>query len=328
MTQQGGTHSAGVLFSYNRSTGIYDTLHNFNASVLQGPTGDLIEDNGKLYGLVSTGGTTNSGYLFSYDTLSGAYDTLHNFIAATGYFPFGGLLKASDGKFYGMAYIGGSSFNGVIFRFDPATNTYDNIFDFDGINGQGPYGSLMQASNGKLYGMTKTGSGYGNIFSFDLTDSTFTNLHVLNGTDGRDPYGGLAEKSGLLYGLTSAGGANGAGVLFSIDTAGNNFTVLLDFDGALHGSSPRGTLFKASNGILYGMTGAGGTYGAGTIFSYTTQVNVLRNLNTTTDANYPQYGNFIEINNSATGTDNLSLPEQALSVYPNPAHDSLQHTCR
>ena len=63
-------------------------------------------------------------------------------------------MQASDGKLYGMTTDGGSNGHGVIFSFDPSTSIYTKLKDFDGLNGCGPYGSLMQASDGKLYGMT------------------------------------------------------------------------------------------------------------------------------------------------------------------------------
>ena len=69
--------------------------------------------------------------------------------------PYGSLMQASDGKLYGMTTNGGSSSdNGVIFSFDPSSSTYTKLKDFDNTNGANPYGSLMQASDGKLYGMT------------------------------------------------------------------------------------------------------------------------------------------------------------------------------
>ena len=49
-----------------------------------------------------------------------------------------------------MTSSGGSSSNGIIFSFDPATSTYVNLKDFDGTNGAFPFGSLVQASDGKL----------------------------------------------------------------------------------------------------------------------------------------------------------------------------------
>ena len=85
-------------------------------------------------------------------------------------------MQASDGKLYGMTNMGGSSGVGVIFSFDPSSSIYTKLMDFDGTNGANPYGSLMQASDGKLYGMTIRGgsNGSGVIFSFDPSSSTYT----------------------------------------------------------------------------------------------------------------------------------------------------------
>jgi uncharacterized repeat protein (TIGR03803 family) len=48
--------------------------------------------------------------------------------------------------------------------------------DFDGTNGANPSGDLVQASNGKLYGMTYGGGDNyrGIIFSYDRATFTYT----------------------------------------------------------------------------------------------------------------------------------------------------------
>jgi uncharacterized repeat protein (TIGR03803 family) len=82
---------------------------------------------------------------------------LKDFDGANGAIPQGSLMQASDGKLYGMTSYGGSSVAGDIFSFDPSTSTYTKLKDFDGINGRNPWGSLIEASDGKLYGMTYAG---------------------------------------------------------------------------------------------------------------------------------------------------------------------------
>ena len=74
------------------------------------------------------------------------------------------------------------------FSYDPASATYTKLKDFHYANGI-PYGSLMQASDGKLYGMTK-GDIYhfGVAFSYDIPTSTYTKLSDFNGDNGTYPW--------------------------------------------------------------------------------------------------------------------------------------------
>jgi uncharacterized repeat protein (TIGR03803 family) len=154
--------------------------------------------NGKLYGMTHVGGSSNIGVIFSFDPSTSTYKKLKNFDGTNGAYPTGSLMQASDGNLYGGAG-GGSSDQGVIFSFDPSSSTYTKLKDFDNANGDGyyPVGSLMQASDGKLYGMTQFGgsSGSGVIFSFDPSSSTYTKLKdfASNETGSnvyREPYAG------------------------------------------------------------------------------------------------------------------------------------------
>jgi len=94
--------------------------------------------------------------------------------------------------------------------------------------------------------------------------------------DGALPYGGLILSGDTLYGTASAGGSSGAGVIFSVNANGSNFTTLHSFtpldplaatnaDGAFPASG-----LALSNGVLYGTTYAGGYGGRGTVFSIQT----------------------------------------------------------
>jgi uncharacterized repeat protein (TIGR03803 family) len=63
-------------------------------------------------------------------------------------------------KLYGTTHDGGSNNVGVIFSFNPSSSTYTKVKDFGGEDGIYPYGSLIQASDGKLYGTTNEGELY------------------------------------------------------------------------------------------------------------------------------------------------------------------------
>ena len=66
---------------------------------------------------------------------------------------------------------------GVLFQYDPATNIYIKKLEFyGGTSGTYPYGSLMQASDGKLYGTTNEGgvNNMGLLFQYDPATNTYT----------------------------------------------------------------------------------------------------------------------------------------------------------
>jgi uncharacterized repeat protein (TIGR03803 family) len=98
-----------------------------------------------------------------------------------------------------------------------------------------------------------------------LSAQTLTTLHSFNQTDGSNPYAGLMQASnGILYGTTSAGGANGDGTVFQITTSGtlttmHNFNHLSPTDGA----QPYSGLIQARDGNLYGTTYRGGSHNVG-----------------------------------------------------------------
>jgi uncharacterized repeat protein (TIGR03803 family) len=100
---------------------------------------------------------------------------------------------------------------------------------------------------------------------------TFGNETVLysftGGSDGGYPLAGVIRDSkGNLYGTTNGGGASGAGVVFKVDTFGNE-TVLYSFTGGSDGGYPLWVvLVRDSAGNLYGTTNGGGASGAGVVF--------------------------------------------------------------
>jgi uncharacterized repeat protein (TIGR03803 family) len=295
MTSQGGSYGYendnngyGVIFSFDPSSSTYTKLKDFNGSNGRNPSGSLMEaSDGKLYGMTSQGGSygyenDNNGYgvIFSFDPSTSTYTKLKDFDGTNGSNPSGSLIEASDGKLYGMTTFGGSNNLGVIFSFDPSSSTYTKLKDFYGADGDNPYGNLIQATDGKLYGMTVYGGsvgglfGYGVIFSFDPSSSTYTKLKGFDGTNGENPYGSLIQASdGKLYGMTLYGGigrdeeAGGGGVIFSFDPSTSTYTKLKDFD-RTNGRYPYGSLMQASDGKLYGTTFQGGSSDVGVIFSF------------------------------------------------------------
>lgn len=184
--------------------------------------------------------------------------------------PYGNVIL-QGGFLYGMTSEGGTNDLGIIYKVMPDGTGYQKLLDFSGSsNGSEPLGSLVSDGT-NLFGMTSTGgaNNAGTIFKIGLNGSGFTKLLDLVGaTTGSNPKGSLLLDGSTLYGMTSLGGANNFGTIFSISTSGS-FTKLLDFDGTNNGSEPIYSLHLKS-GFLFGMTQYGGANGIGTIFKIMT----------------------------------------------------------
>src|SRR5258705_7244581 len=204
LTPYGGQDNNGALIKFLPATNNLTVVKSFEGYATRPVYTNFIQAaDGKLYGMTSDGGSANApfgyGVIISYDPSTSTYTRLKNFNNTDGANPNGSLVQASNGKLYGMTRYGGSNADfggnlgyGVIFSFDPSSSTYTKLKEFGFANGDNPYGSLVQASDGKLYGMTYSGGGgYGVIFSFDPSTSTYTKLHVFIGTIGANPYGNL-----------------------------------------------------------------------------------------------------------------------------------------
>jgi len=307
-TFQGGVADAGVIFSFDPSSRVYIKLKDFGTDVMgQRPSGHLISSaDGKLYGMTPFGGVHNLGVIYSFDPAVSVYKKLMDFDSSNGANPFGGFIRDSDGKLYAMTSKGGSNNSGVLFSFDPATSTYTRLNDFEKGDGDNPYGSLMQAANGKLYGLTSNDGkyGFGSIFSFDRSSSVFTKLFDFNYKNGGNPYGRVVQAAnGKLYGITNQGGngyvrgydTTGAGVIFSFDPVTMGYTEIKDFDYYNDGGFSYGSFVKATNGKLYALTNKGGAADYGVMFSLDPLTNTFNKLNDFDGENGADpYGNLMQ----------------------------------
>ena len=148
---------------------------------------------------------------------------------------------------------------------------FQTLASFNVTNGENPNGNLTLSANGStLYGMTSSGGTYGDgtIFSVPATGGTPTVLASFNGTNGNQPFGSLtlSADGSTLYGMTSAGGVDGDGNIFSIPVTGGTPTNLASFNG-INGFGPNGSL-TLSGSTLYGMTSGGGVNGDGQHFQH------------------------------------------------------------
>ena len=303
MTADGGASSVGTIFKCTTS-GVETVLHSFTGGNSDGsnPMGSLIQaSDGNLYGMTPKGGAPGYGTIFTCST-TGSERVLYAFAggASDGQSPYGSLIQGSDGNLYGMTTgeINGWTSNtlcyGTIFKCT-TSGIESTIYAFGTNSGDGdkPYGSLIQGSDGNLYGMTSMGGnlGYGNIFECS-TSGAEKILHFFTGSasDGQFPDGGLIQGSdGNLYGMTSQGGAMGYGTIIKCTTLGTE-SLLYSFTGDVYGGNPIGNLIQGSDSNFYGMTPSGGLFKQGTIFKCTPSgtKTILHNfIGGDTDGSYP-----------------------------------------
>lgn len=244
------------------------------ATILLSIFSEVKAQNSALYGISTFGGLYGKGYIYKINPAGGPKSKVYDFDSITGAIPMSSLLPVGNSKYYGMTLAGGAHNAGVIYEFDAVSNTcaLKHSFSIIDSTGRSPKGSLMQASNGNLYGMTLMGgtNSFGVLFEYDLFTNTYTVKYNFDSITGGNPEGSLTESMGILYGLTGTG-ANGNvnGSLFAFNLSNNNMSVKVLFN-TTQGNpiTTKCDLLKASNGNLYGTSVSNGIYGNGLIFEY------------------------------------------------------------
>lgn len=272
MTENGGANFDGSIFSVDTDGTNYKDIYDFDGTHGQYPYGSLILSGGKLYGMASQGGTGSLGVAFSINTNGTGYTVLNNFAGyTTGADPLGGLTLIGN-VLYGMTASGGSITYGDIFSINSNGGGFRELFGCAAANGDtclSPVGNLVLSGN-KFYAMSVNGGPTlnGNMFSIDTNGSGYKNLLNFNTTTGElttSSYASLTLSGSKLFGMALGGGAHGDGTIFSIDTNGNGFKVLFNFN-STSGQYPFGSLTILGN-KLYGMTNQGGAHDSGSVFS-------------------------------------------------------------
>jgi uncharacterized repeat protein (TIGR03803 family) len=273
-----GTVSYGTCFRLTLA-GQLTTIYKLVNTTAYQPRATLIQGtDGMLYGTAAAGGAFGDGSIFRITT-AGQATVLYSFVQSTGFGLYSGLYQASDGNLYTMTFYGGPYPNtfyayGVICRITTDGQTTP-VHPFDGGEGYYPYGALVQAADGNLYGATGGGGdhGIGTLFRTTL-DGHLTILHSFDFTDGNFPVGPfVVGKDGALYGATlyngpGSGASTSHGTIFRI-TTGGSFQTVYGFNQQAQGIEPRGALILAKDGNFYGTTFGGGTNNMGVVFRMT-----------------------------------------------------------
>jgi len=281
-TENGGTGTNiwGTLFTIAKDGTGYAVLHSISppddgsganprCTLLQGT-------DGALYG-ATFAGDLNVIANFRLNTNGSGFTV----IGPRGLSIQAGLIQGrSDGRLYGPALSQTpDSPMGNVFAMNTDGSGYSVLHNFTNMppDGSGPFGGLLEASDGALYGTTRPGgsNNQGTIFTINEDGTGYTVLHEIknNGSlEGAFPDGALVEESdGLLYGTAEGGGTGDEGTLFAMAKDGTGFVVLHTFGSfAADGNSPRAGVVFGPDGALYGTTFTGGSGANGTIFRVNT----------------------------------------------------------
>jgi uncharacterized repeat protein (TIGR03803 family) len=267
-TEFGGRYDWGVVYKVDQA-GNETVLYSFTGGADgAAPNGDLVCDSaGNLYGTSFEGGKHGRGNVFKVDP-SGNETVLHNFAGPDGGSPEAGVVLDAGGNLYGTTNGGGADDDGVVFKIDPIGNETVLYSFTGGSDGGRPNARLIRDSLGNLYGTTASGGAHnsGVVYKVDPVGNETVLYAFTGGADGGYPSTPVTRDSaGNLYGTTDSGGTHAFGVVYKVDSSGNE-TVLHSFTNGADGRYPYAGVVRDAAGNLYGSTHNGGHGKLGVVY--------------------------------------------------------------
>ena len=251
--------SLGAVFRVRPNGTDFQVLHTFAlpAGVMPSHGALARGAGGVFYGTTLRGGAGNRGTVYRLETgpFGATVTTLHDFAAADAN-PDGGVILASDGLLYGA--FGDDATAATVYRLatDGTAFQYLRVLP----NGYRPTGTLLEGSDGLLYGTTERGgfNDGGTVFRLNRDGTAFATLVELEGR----PVAGLTEAPGPdgtphLFGVETTGQnqATQFGAIFQLRRSGAAFVRLSAFTASdADGDTPRSPLLLGRDGALYGTT--------------------------------------------------------------------------
>jgi len=222
----GGTSGDGTVFAVNTDGTGFTVLHAFTGGsdgALPYYTQNLLQGtDGRMYGTTDRAGAYGFGTVFAVNTDGTGFTTLYSFTGAGDGSQGGGLMQGIDGRLYGTVLNGGAFVpGGNVFAMNLDGTGFTVLHNFNvSTDGWDLDCSVIQGADGRLYGVATQGATYnhGSVFVLNPDGTGFSVIYTFTGgNDGGGPQGRLLQLAdGSYYGGAGNGGANGAGVLFTI----------------------------------------------------------------------------------------------------------------
>jgi uncharacterized repeat protein (TIGR03803 family) len=234
-TAYGGSAGGGVVYKLTPG-GALTVLHNFTGNVLPTPFAGLVSaTDGNLYGAAVGGGAPGYGELFKI-TKAGVYTPLYdvpNHESGVGCFPYATPIQHTNGKIYGLMYVGGSQDDGTLYSLDVGLAPFVRA-----LSPSGTPGATIEILGQGFTGTTSVKFGSG-AASFTVVSGTYLTAVVpANGVTGlitvTTPTGTLKSNSIFkvipkITGFTPATGS--VGTLVTISGTGFMGTTKVTFGG-------------------------------------------------------------------------------------------------
>ena len=239
------------------------------------PIGSLIlHENGFIYGATTNGGENDEGVIFKLDPKGDSYIIEASFNSATGRIPKGEMLKADDGKLYGVTSAGGNSSGGTIYAFDPSNSNLQAVYhvyaNSSEFQDHGFSGYLSQLANNKMVGVLQSNYSYGSgkLFSFDILTKQFEILFDFKDSELKLPFGKIHVLDEDFLGLFSNFRNQQRGGVYKYNSNLNEIEVLNMFGINIFpelGQNPK-WMCQGGDGNVYGITHYGGKENKGILF--------------------------------------------------------------
>lgn len=293
VTPLGGNDGDGVIYEYDITSSVYTVKYLFPRSENTGihPYGSPRRaSNGKFYlTTLNTLNTNNAGVVYEYDPVAGSATLVKELSRdhlASCYGSF--TSETPDGKMYISGTQGGSFYEGGLIEYVPGSNSVTLAHGFQSGSGTKPIMSPTLASNGKLYGVTSTGSWsteIGALYEYNTVSNKYKYLLDI-------PYGfksaGLVEgPNGFLYGILERRDDAREASLFSYDIANNELEIIKTM--RAEAMNPSGPIASDGDRIFIS-TSAGGVGDMGSMLSFDATTNVMTRISDYQIAGYHPVG--------------------------------------
>jgi uncharacterized repeat protein (TIGR03803 family) len=248
---------------------VFGTQGNLYGTTTGGGPGDVWCDGGTAFELTPTAG---GGWT---ENVIGYFNTAKEFDGPDAG-PLAGPIFDSAGNLYGTVFgyayaLEQFEYFGGVFELTPTSGggwQQETLMNGSVHNGQSLANAMLLDTAGNLYGTAGDGGIEEGGVVFELSpaaDGTWTEKTLYSFVNGafspHAPSGLVLDAAGNLFGVTSAGGANEAGVVYELSPQPSgewSYQLLHTFGGPGDGGWPTQPLIFDAAGNLYGTTTSGG----------------------------------------------------------------------